>query len=232
MSLTDTPVNGATAAPPVPTLAPAVKAALPRQRRPGRVAAGVVILVIGALGAYMFARSAGTNQPVLAIASTVTAGHRITDADLETVRVNAGSGLAPIPVDQRYSVVGKYAKVELVDGTLLNAGQLTDEAVPGDGQQLVGLELKPAQLPSRALRPGEPVLLAITSDPRNVTLDGKGAEAGTLPQPPTLAAIVAGVGAAAPDGRVVVDVVVPEAKGPGLLERASQGRVAIALVAR
>lgn len=231
MSLTDTSLNGAATAP-AAAIAPAVKAVLPRRRRPGLIAAGVVIVVIGFLGAYMFARAAGTNQPVLAVVNTVTAGHQITDADLKTVQVNAGSGLTPIPVEQRSTVVGQYARVELVGGTLLTAEQLTDKAVPGKGQQLIGLELKPAQLPSRTLRPGEPVLLVITSDARNVTLDGKGAQASSLPQPPTITATVAGVGAATPDGRVVVDVVVAEANGPGLLERASQGRVAIALVSR
>ncbi|RZU46642.1 SAF domain-containing protein [Krasilnikovia cinnamomea] len=231
MSLTDTSRNGA--ALPAPSIAPAVKAALPRRRRPGLIAAGVVILVLGCLGAYAFARAAGTNEPMLAVTTTITAGHQITDADLKVVQVNAASGLTPIPSTQRNTVVGKYAKVELVAGTLLTNEQLTTTAVPAAGQQLIGLELKPAQLPSRPLRPGEPVLLVITSDPRNVTLDGgKKATSADLPSPPTVAATVAGVGAKATDDTVVVDVVVPEANGPGLLERASQGRVAVALVAR
>lgn len=232
MSLTDTRPQGI-AAPPtaLPPSTPVVRAALPRRRRPGLIAAGVLIVVIGVLGAYFYATAAGDNRPVLAMAATVTAGQQITDADLKVVRVSAGSGLTPIADDQRDTVVGKYARIELVAGTLLTEGQLTDKAIPGAGQQLIGLELKPSQLPARALRPGEPVQLVITSDPRNVTIDAKGAQKQALPQPPTISATVAGVGPTATDGQVVVDVVVAEQSGPGLLERASQGRVAIALVA-
>lgn len=230
MSLTDTRTTSAPASA-LPPSAPAVKAALPRRRRPGLFAAGVVIAVLGGLGAYTYASAAGDNRPVLAVAGTVTAGQQITDADLKVVQVAAGSGLTPIPDSARDTVVGKYARIELAAGTLLVEGQLTDKAVPGAGQQLIGLELKPSQLPSRTLRPGEQVQLVITSDPRNVTLDGKGAQGQSLPSPPTFPATVAGVGTAASDGRIVVDVVVATANGPGLLERASQGRVAIALVA-
>jgi len=232
MSLTDTRPQGTVQpAAALPPSTPVVKAALPRRRRPGLIAAGVVIVVLGFLGAYTYATAAGDNRPVLAVATTVTVGQQITASDLKVVQVNAGSGLAPIRADQRGTVVGKRAKVELVAGTLLTAGQLTDEAAPGAGQQLIGLELKPSQLPSRTLRPGEPVQLVITSDPRNVTLDTKGAQSQALPTPPTFPATVAGVGQAATDGQVVIDVLVAAANGPGLLERASQDRVAIALVA-
>lgn len=230
MSLTDTrPQNTSSA--PLPVSGPLVKAPLPRRRRPGLIAAGVLIVILGALGAYVYATAAGTNRPYLAVVGTVTAGQQITDGDLKVVQVNAASGLAPIPVAQRGTVVGRYARVELVAGTLLTDAQLTDEAVPGQGKQLIGLELKPAQMPARQMRPGEPVLLVITSDPRSVTVDDKGTLQ-RLPNPQTIKATVAGVGAAATDGQVVVDVVVNASDGPGLLERASQGRVAVALVAR
>ncbi|WP_430786857.1 SAF domain-containing protein [Actinoplanes sp. G11-F43] len=232
MSLTDTRPNGAPApASVLPASVPAAKAALPRRRRPWMFAIGVVAVVLGFLGAYTWATAAGNNQPVLAVAATISAGHQITAADLKIVQVSAGSGLAPIAETARDQVIGKYARTELVAGTLLVEQQLTDKAIPGSGQQLIGLELKPSQLPARALRPGERVQLVITSDPRNVTLDAKGAAAQTLPNPPTFPATVAGVGPTATDGQIVIDVVVPAANGPGLLERASQGRVAISLVA-
>lgn len=233
MSLTDTrPANAASvpgsgSAPgPMP-----VRAVLPRRRRPGLAAAGLVIVILGFLGAYVYATSAGDSRPSLAMARTVTVGSPITDADLKEVKVNVASGLDPIPAGQRATVVGRIARVELVAGALLVADQLTDKAVPAAGQQLIGLELKPAQLPARPLRPGEPVLLVITSDPSNVAnTEAKGTQ--TLPRPPTIKATVAGVGATTTDGTVVVDVLVNENDGPAVLDRASQGRVALALVAR
>lgn len=188
-------------------------------------------MVVATLGAYTYARTAGDTVPVLAVATTVTAGHQIAAGDLKTVQVNRGSGLAPIPADQQSTVIGKYAAVELVDGTLLTAGQLTDKAVPGAGKQLIGLELTPAQLPARPLHPGDTVQLVVTSDPHNVTVDPKAAAQDALPRPVTVPATVAGVGDKATDGNTVVDVVVAEAFGPGLVDRAQQGRVAITVVA-
>lgn len=229
MNLTDTRPAGAPAAPLPPSTA---KAVLPRRRRPGLIAAGVVIVVLGFLGAYWFATTAAASKQYLAVATTITAGQRITDADLKVVQINPG-GLTPIPAAQRASVVDRYAKVELVAGTLLINDQLTDNGFPGPGKQLIGLELKPAQLPARDLRPGEPVLIIITSDTRIQPggPDGKNA-AQDLPNPPTIKAVVAGVGAPGAAGQVVVDVEVNATDGPGVLDRASQGRVALALVAR
>ncbi|BCY10929.1 SAF domain-containing protein [Actinoplanes sp. L3-i22] len=224
MSLTETRPAG-----PRPISA-AVAARMPRRRRPGLLAAGVVVTVLATLGAYAFARNAGDAVPVLAVATTITAGHQISAADLKTVQVNRGSGLTPIPADQQNTVIGKYAAVELVEGTLLTGGQVTDAAVPGPGKQLIGLELKPGQLPGRKLRPAEPITLVITSDPRNVTVGAKTATP-ALPRPLTIPATVAGIGDKAADGTSVVDVVIAEAYGPGLVDLAQQGRVSIALVA-
>lgn len=213
----------------LPAAAPVVTAALPRRRRPGLIAAGVVIVVLGALGAFAIATTAADTRPYLAVATTVTAGARLADADLTVVQLSPVSGLTPVPVADRARMVGQYAKVELAAGTLLTAGQLTEQALPGPGRQLIGLDLTSAQLPGRQLRPGEPVLLVITADPRGTSTDAGGSRA--LPNPPTFPATVAGLGGPGPDGQVV-DVVVDAALGPGLLERASQGRVAIALAAR
>jgi hypothetical protein len=233
MSVTGTRPTPPAATNQTPTVpAGPVRAVLPRRRRPGLALAGVVIVVLGFLGTYAYTRATSATRAYLAAARTVTVGAQITDADLRIVDVNAASGLEPIPATQRSKIVGRYARVELVAGSLLTAGQLTDTAIPGPDQQLIGLLLKPSQRPDRTLRPGEPVLLIITSDPRNVTVDPKATASAALPNPPTIKATVAGVGKPTVDGQLVLDVLVSTLDGPGLLERASQGRIAVALTAR
>lgn len=203
----------------------------PRRRRPGLAALGLLLVVLGMLGAYVLIQAIGAGHSYLAVARPVTLGSKVSDADLQVVQVNAVPGLRPIPADQRDQVVGRYARVDLVPGTLLTGDQLTDTFAPEPGQQLVGLELKPAQLPGRALRPGDAVLLVVTPDPRNLTLDPK-ATASTPPSPPTIKAHVVGVGKPQTDGQVVVDVTVSESDGPSVVSLASQGRIAIAVTPR
>src|SRR5436305_1323855 len=127
---------------PAPAAAPVGR--LPRRRRWGMYAVGVVLVVIGAVLAYLFVVTAGVTRPYLAVNRTVPYGAVIGTDDLTVVDVNPAAGLQPIPASQRDQVIGKHAAADLFPGTLLTRAQLTDLAIPAPGQQLVGIELKPA----------------------------------------------------------------------------------------
>ncbi|NIL64783.1 hypothetical protein [Salinispora arenicola] len=61
-------------------------------------------------------------------------------------------------------MIGKYASVALLSGTLLNANALVDKPFPAPGEQVVGVTLKAGQMPSAPLRPGASVLLVSTEE--------------------------------------------------------------------
>jgi SAF domain len=134
-----------------------------RHVRRGWVGIGVLAIVLAALGSATLFRAIGPSQAYLAVAQDVPVGTQVTQDDLRVVRMNSTPGLSPIPQSQLDDVVGRYAAVPLVAGTLLSMDQLTDEPVPPSGQQLVAIGLPPDRLPGGTLEAGDPVMLVTTS---------------------------------------------------------------------
>ena len=130
------------------------EAALRRRRRPGLWAAGTALVAVGGLGAAALVGQAGDRVEVLAVARTVPVGQTIGGQDVTVARVAADPALRPVPAAERDQVVGRVAAVELRPGSLVTAGEVTDDAVPRAGEQVVGVATGPGQMPARGLRPG------------------------------------------------------------------------------
>ncbi|HEY2791467.1 MAG TPA: flagellar biosynthesis protein FlgA [Micromonosporaceae bacterium] len=233
MSVSTAPTLPAPAYPPTNGVAPnSVPRVGPgRRRSPALVSLGVVLVIVGALGAWRYVASASaTTHPYLAVYRAVPIGGQIVAADLQSVSITPAHGITPIPASQASRVIGEYATVALVPGTLLVDGELSTTNAIGPNEALVGLDLAPAQRPNRKLQPGDHVLLIEVPEP-----NGSGAAASTsssAPQNmPTMPATVRDVGIADNDGNVVVDVVVPQDSGSLVAYFADQSRVAAVLVA-
>lgn len=204
-----------------PTDAPRVV----RQRhiRRGWVGVGVLAIVLAALGSATLFRAIGPSQEYLALREDVPVGTQITSEHLTVVRLNNAPGLSPVPARDVDQVVGGYAAVPLAGGTLLSMAQVTDERVPGPGEQLVAIGLSKDRLPGGTLRAGDPVLLVATTGQAAVELEE---------QPHTFSARVHDV---QPDeGRgddVVVSLLVAERDGARVASLAAAGRLTVVLVA-
>lgn len=134
-----------------------------RHIRRGWVGIGVLAIVLAALGSATLFRAIGPSQAYLAVAQDVPEGAQLTQNDLRTVRMSSTPGLSPIPDSQLDDIVGQYAAVPLLAGTLLAMDQLTEEPVPPSGQQLVAIGLPPDRLPGGTLDGGDPVMLVTTT---------------------------------------------------------------------
>jgi len=151
----------------------------PRRRRPG-LAALAVMLVVGcsAVSASLVFAS-GDTTAVLTVVRAVPAGQALSAADLGTADIS-GSGLTAVAAASRDKVLGLTAAVDLVPGSLLTDGMLTREPVPGPGQAVVGLSLKPGLLPEAELRAGTAVMLvrlpAPTGTPSTADTERVGSE--------------------------------------------------------
>lgn len=146
---------------------PAPRVVGQRRVRTGHLGLAVALVAIGGLLAAFAFYAATRTGDFLAVARPVAAGATITAEDLAVVQVNSAAGLTPLAASRRGSVVGKRAKVSLVPGTLLTAGQLTDEVLVGPGQQQVGLGLKPQQMPASRLSPGDGLRLVALAAPNS-----------------------------------------------------------------
>jgi SAF domain len=230
MTTTVNRIPASRSGPSLPALAPAPVARLPRRRRWGLVAVGVVLVAVCAVAAYLFVVTAGVTRPYLAVTRQVPYGAAIVSSDLTVVDVNPAAGLRPIAASQRDQVIGKHAAADLFPGTLLTHAQLTDLAIPAPGQQLVGVELKPAQVPARTLKAGDPVVLVIV--PQSGISGVADAKASTSSRPESIPATVAAASPPATNGNVRVDVAVNQADGPTVASMAAAGRIVIVVTTR
>jgi len=202
-----------------------------RQTRPMLgVVAVLLILVGGASGALLYLR-AGSRTEVVAVARLIPPGHRITEADLRSVRVSPDTGLAMIPASRAGQIAGKVAATTLLPGTLLSPQALAPAVTPSAGEAIVGLDLAGAQLPLPAdqLSPGVQVQL-VRTPPR----DGSEPTAGPDVQDSDTILVdrasVYGVEPAASGDSVHVAVVVDRALAPAVLRLAAAGQVGVAVV--
>ncbi|MEU9087488.1 SAF domain-containing protein [Streptomyces sp. NPDC048357] len=231
MSTTTTPSTPGRAAVPGPGGEPAAAPRVVRQRRrrPGLIALSVALIAAGGLSGALLFTASGQRSAVLVVARDVPVGAAITDADLAPASLALDPTVKAVPVAKKHAMVGQRAAVTLKAGSLLSPGQVTSVSLIKAGEQLVGVALKPAQLPASRLAPGQKVLVVSTPDAAQAA-GGGGKPAEPAAAPKTLAATVVAVGVAAPaTGVVVVDVAVPAADGPVLAARVATGAIALIL---
>lgn len=205
-------------------LAPAAAPLRPR-RRPVFIALGVALAAAGGvLTATIVARS-GDRVAVLALERPVPVGATITAGDLTVAHVAADPALSPVRAGDESSVVGRVAAVGLPAGSLLTRSDISASGVPAAGQQLVGVAVKPGQLPARALAAGSRVLIVETPGGFTGSDSGSTQASGALVSP--VPASVVDVSAPETDGTVVIDLLVGSALGPRVAGIASTGHVAL-----
>ena len=196
-----------------------------RQKHPGYVALAVLLIVgLAGLGAYWYTK-AGAKTPVVVVVKDVAAGHVIVRSDLSTVDV-AGAVTA-IGGDHLDGVVGETATVQLLPNTLLQRAMVTSSSPLAADQGLVGLQLKPGQVPSSGLADGSTVeVLALPGK------DAAGGGAGTA----TVLVASAVVYDAQPDpsqsGGTLATLIVPKTSAQAVAAAGNAGLVALVQVAR
>ena len=205
-----------------PVLPPA-PALLSPKRQPKRLllAAGVLVVVIGALAAYWLSQGTTQRVAVVGMAKDVEWGQQIEAADLQRVQIVADPGVTPVAWSDADSLVGKYAMSKLWSGTLISAAGVSGQRVLQPGQALVGLSVKAGQMPTSPLQPGDPVRL-VTVPQENSTAAVSGPVAATVYR---TAGVISG-------GFVPVDVVVPQADAARLATDSAAGRIVVVLLPR
>ncbi|MET9879251.1 SAF domain-containing protein [Actinacidiphila glaucinigra] len=236
------PPSGAAGAPAALAGPPAGPVAAPRmvrqrRHRPGLIALSVALIAAGGLSGAVLYSSSGHRTAVVVVARDVSVGSRIAETDLATASIALDPTVQSVKASRVTGLVGQRAATDLKAGSLLAPSQVTDQTLIGPGEQLVGVSVKPSQLPATPLVPGEQVLVVSTPDPdAGAVRPGNGgtdAAAGSGTSPVTLSAKVVAVGRpAAATGAVVVDVTVPAADGPALAAQVATGNISLVVVGR
>jgi hypothetical protein len=203
-----------------------------RRRKPALFALAVALIVLGALGAVWAVNQASARVSVVGMRDTVAFGQTVQQRDLVEVQLPDDPALHPVPWSQAASLVGKRAATDLQAGSLITANAVTDQSVPPQGKDMVGVPAKSNQMPGTPLHPRDRVLLVPYSGGSGAgeQSGGAAADSGSGAGSSALSAEVYAVRAADANGVSVVDVLVQDGQGAGLAQRAAAGQIAIVLL--
>lgn len=140
----------------------------PGQRRLPELAAGLLVIVVFALGALWWQTSSSKAVEVLALRAPVVRGQLLNAEDLQVVGISSDDTLAVLSAAQAPMIVGRVARTDLAAGTLVTGDQFSASSLIGSGEGVVGLSLEAGQFPSLSLAAGDAVAVVLTpaaSDP-------------------------------------------------------------------
>lgn len=187
------------------------------RRNPRLLVIGIVAALVGAVaGAWMLTTISQT-APVLVVARPVPAGAVLTTQDLATAQLPADPAIAFIPATDRDTVIGQRAATDLVAGAVLAPGATTADPVPAPEMSVVGVALKPSQMPAMPLGVGDQVRVVVGVREGDPVPDRDVAD---------LPAVVTDL-QVGEDGTSVVDLTVPQGQANQLAVWASTGRVVL-----
>jgi hypothetical protein len=208
--------------------------ARPRERRPALAALAVLLIAGGALASATLVLRSSQTVPAIGVARPVARGQRIPLDALRQVQV-ARTGVEYVPWDQRGQVTRYYAATALVPGSLLAHRQVSTARMVGAGQVVVGLALKPGQLPAGQLKPGDTVRaygVVTGGAAASGSGGGRGPGRGVLASAARVYQVGDGDAGSVGESTVQVSIVVDEAEAGPLTQAASNGNVALVLVPR
>jgi hypothetical protein len=195
-------------------------AARPR-RQPRWIAAGVLAICLGALGAVLLFTEAVSSRTVVMVAADIQRGELVEAADLTTVTIGSTPGVRTVAADQLGGLVGRRATVDLVAGSLLPVGAVGDVPLR-TGYAQVGLRLAPGRLPLDPLPVGTPVQLVA------VATGSAGTQATDALTGKTFAAFVVRAPELSPDGQTyLLDVQIEAASAVTVAQLAAADRIVL-----
>ncbi len=155
-----------TAAPPSARSEPGVAAARgfrPASRRRNRIAAGVALAAIAVGGNVLVYASLDSKEPVVQAVRDIPAGEQLTGDMFRTVDIDADPTVNVIDGDRLQSLVGSYARVRLVAGSLVTPESIQASPLVTPGNSVVAIQVSDGSLPI-GLRERVPVVLVVPAD--------------------------------------------------------------------
>jgi hypothetical protein len=120
----------------------------PAARRRSRVMVGAAFVALAVGGNLLVYSNLDQRTEVLQLVRDVPAGSLIQAGDLRAVAVGADASVRTVEAGQLDAVVGRYAKVRLVAGSLLVAETLQPEPLVSPGSAIVAVQIPEGALPA------------------------------------------------------------------------------------
>ncbi len=193
---------------------------------------GVLLIVVCASGVAIFTVNSGHRRSVLVMTRAVAAGTAIQPADLGETRVASDSGVHLLAGGRRAQIVGRVAAVNLTAGMLVSLDLVSNASLVGSGHAVVGLALKPGEMPAR-LRPLDHVMLVQTGAG---SAGASSADAGAVnPTPAPVGPLVGSaqvfaIEAAADGQTTVLSVIVTTDQAPRVASASARDQISVVLL--
>ena len=201
----------------------------PRQRKPALAALAVLLILGGALVSTTLVIRAGGRMSAIALTRQVEPGQPIPLDALREVSA-AQEGLDAVPWNTRHQLLGSYAAVTLLPGTLLTPAMVRSSRLLDADQAVVGLSLHSGQLPPE-LRMGD--FVEVYRVNREGSSGQDESDSVSLAGSARVFAISSsdGRGEMSGGGPVPVSIVVNHADAPRVAQAASSGNAALVQLA-
>ncbi|MET0323952.1 MAG: SAF domain-containing protein [Ilumatobacteraceae bacterium] len=142
------------------------RVAEPRHRNPTWLLAGVLLVVLSALGGVLLFTSNDDRTEVLVAATALEPGQPLERSDLRIQRVALDGGVASIDPADAPELVGLITVGQVPAGTMLAPGMFADDAALGPDEMVVGAALDPGEAPVSGMQVGSPVELLALNVPQ------------------------------------------------------------------
>ena len=187
-------------------------------RARGRLALGALIVAIGVLINLAIYRSVDDKSPVLQLNRDVPAGQQISADDFRTVEIGADGAFRSVPSSDLNAVVGSYAKVRLIAGTLLAREALQAGPLVAPGASVVAVTVPAGEVPIGLRERSRVSVVIVASDRTSASVSGTvvglPSQAGSSGQVSVSIELAAGdAGAVAAAEKVRLVLLDPEATG-------------------
>lgn len=136
----------------------------PLGRRRMRMLAGVAVFLLGIGGNLAVYSSLDARSEVLQVVRDVPAGEQISAQDLRPVEVWLDPTVNAVPSVHAGQVVGAYARVRLVAGSLIVSEVVQERPLVTPGAAVLAIEIPESQLPT-GLRERSSVLVVMVPAP-------------------------------------------------------------------
>ena len=134
-----------------------------RRRNPTWIVAGVLLVVLSALGGVVLFTSNDDREEVLVAANDLEPGAVVEADDLRIERVALDAGIRAISAADAAGLVGRHATGRVPAGTMLAPAMFTTDVPLGADEVVVGASLDPGEAPLALLEVGASVeLLDVT----------------------------------------------------------------------
>lgn len=119
----------------------------PPSRRRARIAVGLLLAALAVVANLIVYSNVSQRRPVLQVVRDVPAGAMISADDLREVEVAADPTVRTIAADQRDLVIGSYARVRLVAGSLVVAEATQTGPLVNTGSAVIAVQVPEGALP-------------------------------------------------------------------------------------